>query len=53
MRMRHAPHAIDMAAKDEWLRCMKIAINENIENEELAEALYNCFPKVAEHMMNR
>lgn len=53
MRMRHLPHAIDSAAKDEWLRLMRQSIFENIEDEELAEALYNCFPRVAEHMVNR
>ena len=52
MRMRHAPHVIDNDAKDEWLRCMKIAINEKIDDPELADALYNCFPKVAQHMVN-
>ena len=53
MKMRHAPHAIDTDAKEEWLRCMKIAIDENIEDPELANALYNCFPKLADHMVNR
>ncbi|NRA13185.1 MAG: globin [Crocinitomicaceae bacterium] len=52
MRMRHAPHAIDEAAKEEWLRCMKISIEEHIEDTELASALYNCFPKVAANMVN-
>lgn len=52
MRMRHLPHRIDEAAKNEWLRCMKLAINKSGLNKELKEALYNCFPKVAEHMIN-
>ncbi len=53
MRMRHLPHHIDNDAKDEWLRCMKIAVHKAIKNEELANALYNCFPQVAQHMVNR
>ena len=53
MKMRHLPHAIGLAEKDEWLRCMKIACTEKIEDQELAMALYECFPKVANHMMNR
>lgn len=53
MRMRHLPHAIDDAAKDEWLRCMKQSINESELSDELKEALYNCFPQVAQHMVNR
>ncbi len=53
MRMRHLPHEIDQEAKEEWLRCMKIAIHENIEDPKLANALYECFPKLAAHMVNR
>lgn len=53
MRMRHAPHAIDEAARIEWLRCMKQAISEMDFEPELADALYSCFPQVAAHMQNR
>lgn len=53
MRMRHLPHAIDNKAKEEWLKCMKIAIDKIIEDKQLASALYNCFPLVAAHMVNR
>lgn len=52
MRMRHAPHRIDEAARIEWLRCMKKAISEMDFEEDLAEALYNCFPPIAQHMQN-
>lgn len=53
MRMRHLPHKIDEAAKNEWLRCMKQAIFEKVDDKSLANALYNCFPQVAAHMVNR
>lgn len=53
MRMRHAPHAIDEAARIEWLRCMKLAISKMDFDPELGEALYNCFPRVAAHMQNQ
>lgn len=53
MRMRHLPHKIDQEAMEEWLRCMKLAINQNIEDPQLAKALYDCFPRLAEHMVNR
>ena len=54
MRMRHLPHAIDTAAKDEWLKLMHEAIHEVItDDKELANAMYQCFPPVAQHMMNR
>lgn len=53
MRARHLPHHIDAAARDEWLRCMRIAIDKTMEDKELGDALYNCFPQVANHMINR
>lgn len=54
MRMRHLPHAIDEEGKEEWLRCMKQAIFQVIDQDkDLANDLYNCFPNVAQHMVNR
>ena len=53
MRVRHAPHAIDNDAKIEWLRCMRLAIDQTGFEKELGNALYNCFPAVAQHMVNR
>lgn len=54
MRMRHLPHAINESAKDEWLKCMNEAIHEVLSDDtELADALYQCFPPVAQHMVNR
>lgn len=52
MRERHLPHPINVAAKDEWLRCMQEAIRKCDFEPELARALYNCFPAVATHMIN-
>lgn len=52
MRMRHLPHKIDHGAMEEWLRCMKTAINQHIEDPKLASTLYDCFPRLAQHMVN-
>lgn len=52
MRMRHLPHRITPEAAVEWLRCMKEAIGELDLPENLKEALYNCFPPLAKHMVN-
>lgn len=52
MRARHLPHRIDNKAKDEWLRCMKEAIQEIDLSVEIKVTLYDCFPKVAQHMVN-
>lgn len=53
MRARHLPHAIDETAMQAWLTCMKRAIHTLDLSDHLAEALYNCFPPVAMHMVNR
>lgn len=52
MRMRHMPHKIDNEAKEAWLSCMKDAINSLNLDPDLSQALYNCFPKLADHMVN-
>lgn len=52
MRMRHLPHRIDNQAKEEWLRCMYIAVQSLEMEPELKTALYNCFPPIAQHMVN-
>lgn len=53
MKMRHLPHAITTEAKDEWLKCMRLAIDSMSFEDGLGDALYNCFPMVANHMVNR
>ena len=52
--MRHMPHEITQEAAEEWLRCMGLAIDdlEGLEKE-FKVALFNCFPKLAQHMVNR
>ena len=52
MRLRHIPHKIDQNAKLVWLDCMKQAIDSLDIEDEFKIALYNCFPQVAQHMVN-
>jgi len=52
MKLRHMPHKITVEARDEWLRCMKSAIDSMEFENNLGDALYNCFPQVANHMVN-
>ncbi len=52
MKLRHMPHKITNEAKDEWLRCMRLAIDSMEFEGNLGDALYNCFPQVASHMVN-
>lgn len=53
MRERHLPHAIGNAEKEEWLRCMRQAIDSMNFEDNLGDTLYQCFPPVAQHMVNR
>lgn len=52
MRMRHLPHQITEEAKEEWLRCMKMAIEDLNIDDRLKTELFAVFPKLAEHMVN-
>jgi hemoglobin len=53
MRQRHLPHPIGQAERDEWLKLMHEAIQTLDWEDENKTALYNCFPTLASHMMNR
>ena len=52
MRKRHMEHKITNEGKDEWLKCMKNAINQLDIEDEFKNTLYECFPGVAQHMVN-
>jgi hemoglobin len=52
MRMRHLPHQVTNEAKEAWLGCMKKAISTLPIDVDLKDTLYNCFPAVAQHMVN-
>lgn len=52
MRMRHMPHKINNEAKEAWLHCKQEAIQTLDVEERLKDALYNCFPQLANHMVN-
>lgn len=53
MKARHLSHAIGIAEKEEWLRCMRKAIDSMNFEDDLGDVLYQCFPAVAQHMVNR
>ncbi|MEN9999468.1 MAG: hypothetical protein RI922_2458 [Bacteroidota bacterium] len=53
MRARHLPHKITLEAKEEWLKCMRMAIDTLDQlDDQLKVELYVCFPQVAQHMVN-
>jgi hemoglobin len=52
MRKRHLPHKITQEAKEAWLDCMRQAVEKLPIDKRFKFTLYNCFPKLAEHMVN-
>lgn len=52
MRMRHMPHKVTPKAMEAWLENMEASTKELPIPQEQQEMLYNCFPKLAAHMVN-
>jgi hemoglobin len=53
LRQRHFPFSIGTTEKDQWLMCMKQALQDVVDDTALRDELYNAFVKVADHMRNR
>ena len=53
LRARHLPFPIDIQARDQWLMCMSSALDEQVENSQLRQALKMAFARTADHMRNR
>ncbi|MEW6677113.1 MAG: group II truncated hemoglobin [Pseudomonadota bacterium] len=53
LRRRHLPFPIDNNARDQWMHCMRLALDEVVEDIRLREELYQAFLKVADHMRNQ
>lgn len=52
LRMRHFPFAIDMSARDQWMLCMNLALDDVTMDAELREALREALARTADHMIN-
>ena len=52
MRARHLPHKITEEAAVEWLSCMNAAIQTLDIEDDFKSTLFNCFPRLAAHMVN-
>ena len=52
LRMRHLPFTIGPRERDQWLRCMRQALAEQIADERLRAAIEQAFAGLAEHMVN-
>ncbi len=53
LRARHLPYAIGNAERDQWMACMRQAMDECAVEPALAEALAKAFQGTADWMRNR
>jgi hemoglobin len=53
LRARHLPFAIASRERDQWLRCMALAMQEIGLDEALQERLLHSFFQTADWMRNR
>ncbi len=53
LRRRHLPFPIGETERDQWLLCMKMALEEIIQDAGLRDDLYAAFAQLADHMRNR
>lgn len=53
LRARHMPFAIDESMRDQWLLCMKSAIDKEIAEPQHREAIYQAISQLADHMRNQ
>ncbi len=53
LRRRHLPFPIGDDERDQWMHCMKLALEEVVADDTLRAELYQAFYKVADHMRNQ
>lgn len=53
LRMRHFPFAIGAHERDQWLECMRLAVDETVADPELRQQLLQAFTHTASHMINQ
>ncbi len=53
LRRRHLPFPIGDDERDQWLHCMRLALDEVVEEPALRHELERAFVKVADHMRNQ
>lgn len=53
LRGRHLPYAIGPEERDQWLLCMKQALEETVEDVSLRAALFGQLAELGEHMRNQ
>lgn len=53
MRRRHMRFAIGPEQRDQWLHCMRLALDDTVPNAALREELWQAFAAFADHLRNR
>ncbi len=53
LRARHLPFPIGNEERDQWLMCMRLALDEVVQDARLRDELYAAFVKVGDHMRNQ
>ena len=52
LRMRHMPFAIGPGERDQWMLCMRTALDEQVGDKALHQGVLNAFVQMADHMVN-
>lgn len=53
LRARHLPFSIGIAERDQWMRCMRQALDEIVTDGALRMSLHQSLAALANHMRNR
>jgi hemoglobin len=53
LRARHLPFPIASQERDQWLMCMRLAMEEHIADPLLRQGIYRALADLADHMRNR
>lgn len=53
LRARHLPFSIGGPERDQWLMCMRLALDERAIDAGLREKLFRALADLADHMRNR
>lgn len=52
LRMRHAPYRIGVTERNEWMLCMRHALQDEVADPHLREELTKAFEGMATHIVN-
>jgi len=52
LRARHLPFAIGVRERDQWMQCMRLAMDEVVTDPELRGFLDGALARLADHMRN-